>query len=56
MGDRYLKPDENEKIIYMDATNLHGPSMWQPLLYDENEMWHGHRDLYMNEVEETKNV
>ena len=31
MGDRYVKSDENKKILYMDATNLYGHSMSQPL-------------------------
>ena len=35
MGDRYVKSDENKKILYVDATNLYGHSMSQPLLYDE---------------------
>ena len=47
MGDTYVKPDENKKIIYSDSTNLYGHSMIQPLPYDEIEMWHGHPDLYM---------
>ena len=38
MGDRYVKSDENKKIIYMDATNLYGHSMCQPLPYDEIEI------------------
>ena len=29
MGDRYLKSDEDEKILYMDATHLYGHSMIQ---------------------------
>ena len=37
MGDRYIKSDENKKILYMDATNLFGHSMSQPLPYDEIE-------------------
>ena len=41
MGDRYVISDENEKIIYMEATNLYGHSRIQPLPYDELEMWHG---------------
>ena len=45
MGDRYVKSDENKKIIYMDATNLYGYSIIQPLPYDEIEMWHGDPDL-----------
>ena len=32
MGDRYVKSDENKKIVYMDATNLYGHSMSQSLL------------------------
>ena len=35
MGDRYIKSDENKKILYMDATNLYGHSMSQPLPFDE---------------------
>ena len=38
MGDRYVKSDENKKIIYMDATILYGHSMSQMLPYDEIEM------------------
>ena len=45
MGDRYVKTDENEKIIYRDATNLYGHSASQVLHYDEIEMWHGDSDL-----------
>ena len=32
----------------MDATILYGHSMSQKFSYFENEMWHGHPDLYMN--------
>ena len=46
MGDRYVKSDENNKIIYADATNLYGHSMSKMLPYDEIEMWHGHPDKY----------
>ena len=46
MGNRYVKSDENNKIIYADATNLYGHSMSQFLPYDEIEMWHGHPDKY----------
>ena len=34
MGNRYVKSDENKKIIYNDANNLYGHSMSQPLPYD----------------------
>ena len=35
MGDRYIKSDENKKILYIDANNLYGHSMSQYLTYDE---------------------
>ena len=35
MGDRYIKSDENKKILYIDANNLYGHSMSQYLPYDE---------------------
>ena len=45
MGDRYVKSDGNKKLLYIDANNFYGPSMSQPLPYEEIEMWHGHPDL-----------
>ena len=35
MGDRYVKSDENKKILFMDARNLYGYSMSQLLPFDE---------------------
>ena len=35
IGDRYVKSDENKKILYKDANNLYGHSMNQTLPYDE---------------------
>ena len=35
MGDRYIKSDERKKILCVDANNLYGHSMSQPLPYDE---------------------
>ena len=35
LGDRYIKSDENKKILYMDANNVYGHSMSEPLPYDE---------------------
>ena len=35
MGDRYIRSDENKKILYIDATILYGHSMSQPLPFDE---------------------
>ena len=48
MGDRYVKSDENNRILFIDATNLYGHSISQFLPYDEIEMWHGHPDKYWN--------
>ena len=35
MGNRYIKSDDNKKILYIDANNLYGHSMSEPLPYDE---------------------
>ena len=35
MGDRYVKSDEDKKILHVDANNLYGHSMSEPLPYDE---------------------
>ena len=35
MSDRYVISDDNKKILYIDATNLFGHSMSQPLPFDE---------------------
>ena len=35
MGDGYVKSDDNKKNLYIDANNLYGHSMSQPLPYDE---------------------
>ena len=56
MSDRYVKSDENKKILDIDATNLYGRSMSQFLPYDEIEMWHGHPDLLMKWLEEILNT
>ena len=56
MGDRYVKSDENKKILYMDATNSYGHSMSQMLPYDEIEMWHGDPDKYWNWLDEILNT
>ena len=55
MGDRYVKSNENRKILYMDANNFYGYSMFQPLPYDEIEMWRGHPDTFMNWLGEILN-
>ena len=56
MGDRYVKSDENRKILYKDATNLYGHSMSQLLPYDEIEMWHGYPDKYWKWLDEILNT
>ena len=35
MGDRYVKSDENRKILYIDANKLYGWAMSEYLPYDE---------------------
>ena len=35
MGNRYVKSDDNKKILYIDANNLYGHSMSHSLPYDE---------------------
>ena len=35
MGDRYVRSEENKTILYVDANNLYGHNMSQPLPYDE---------------------
>ena len=35
MGDRFVKSDDNKKILYIDANNLYGHSISEPLPYDE---------------------
>ena len=47
MGDRYVKSDENKKILYIDATNLYGHSMSQMLLYDEIKF---EKDICLEEI------
>ena len=47
MGDRYIQSDENEKILYIDATILYGHSMSEPLSYDEIKL---DRDIKLEEI------
>ena len=56
MGDRYVKSDENKKILYKDATNLYAHSMSQLLPYDEIEKWRGDPDKYWNWLDEILNT
>ena len=46
-GDRYVKSDENKKILYMDATNLYGHSMPQMFSYDEIKF---EKDICLEEI------
>ena len=52
MGDRFVKSDDIKKIIYINATNLYGHSMFQMLPYDEIEMFVGDPDLHIKKLEE----
>ena len=56
MGDRFVKSDENKKILYLEANNVYGWAMSDSLPYDEFEMWQGHPDLFMNKLEEVLNT
>ena len=56
ISDRYKKTGDNEKIIYVVATSLYGPSMSQMLPYDKSAMWRGDPDLYNNKLEEILNT
>ena len=47
MGDRYVKSDENKKIIYADAYNLYGHSMSQFLPCDEIKF---EKDICLEEI------
>ena len=35
MGDRYVKSNENKKVLYIDGNKLHGWAMSENLPYDE---------------------
>ena len=35
MGDRYVKPNDYKKILFIDGKNLYGHSISQPLPYYE---------------------
>ena len=39
MGGRYVILDENKKILYVDANNLHDHSMSETLSYDESKLY-----------------
>ena len=48
MGDSYIQSDESyKKIIYIDATNLYGHSMSEPLPYDEIKI---DRDIKLEDI------
>ena len=56
LGDRYVKSDENKKILYIDSNNLIGWTKNESLPYDAIEMWHIHPDLFMDKLEELINT
>ena len=48
MGDRYIQSDESyKKILYIDATNLYGHLMSEPIPYDEIEF---DRDIKLEDI------
>ena len=55
-GDRYVKSDENKKILYFAAINFYGWAMSEYLPYDETEMWHGGPGFYMSKSDEILNT
>ena len=38
MGDRYVKSDENKKILYFDTINIYGWAVSESPPYDEIEI------------------
>ena len=56
MGDRYVKSDDNKKILHVDGNKYYGWAMSESPLYGESEMWHGHPDLYMKNFGEIINT
>ena len=56
MPDRYVKSDDNEKILDHDANKFYGWARFQMLPHDEVEMWFGQPDLYMNKLRNNLNT
>ena len=52
IGNRYVKSDENKKILFNDANNLYRHSMSNVLPHDGNEMSYGHPNHYSKNLEE----
>ena len=52
MSDRYIKSDDNPKILYFDVSTLCGWAMSEPLPYDKIELWRRHPSCYINESED----
>ena len=53
MGDRYVKSDENKKIVYIDANNLYRHSMSQRLPYNEIKV---EKDICLKEILNTLDI
>ena len=47
MGDRYIKSHDNKNILYIDAYNLYGHSMSEPLPYDEIKF---DKNVYLEDI------
>ena len=50
MGDKYVKPDENKKILYLDANNLYGWAMIENQPYDEIKFY---RNVKLDDITTT---
>ena len=49
-GDRYVNSDDNKKILYIDANNLFGHSMSEPVPYDKIIF---HRNVELEDIIKT---
>ena len=53
MDNRYIKSDENKKVLYIDSNNLYGRSMSELLSYDEIKF---EKDICLEEILNTPDV
>ena len=45
--DRYVKSDDNKKLLHIDAFNLYGWAVSESLPFHKIEKWYGQPDVYM---------
>ena len=53
MGDRYVKSDENKTILYIDASELYGHSMSQPLPFHKTKI---ERNVCLQDILNTPHI